>query len=322
MVTKRTRKRRWARRRQAAGGWVFGAAAVFVSSAVALSVLAGVLSGGAHPWVIATYLRWPQLVASAVATAVLFSRRWLRTASAAAVVTAALVVSIALPLLQLRTADAPRVGDTLRIAVFNTGPRNDEIAAIADAIRAAQPDVAVLLESEDVADQVDARLDGLSRLRTEDGPVAASAPIVLARHAWPLQMAPLADGRPATIVTADIAGSAVDIVAVHTLPPLLRAWAATHDRQMAALADDVLPRPGPYVVAGDLNSTPWSPSMRRLLATGLRGSTVLPTFGVQVVGIPLDHVLLSPKVVAIAREMGPFAGSDHRLIMTEVALRS
>jgi endonuclease/exonuclease/phosphatase (EEP) superfamily protein YafD len=60
--------------------------------------------------------------------------------------------------------------------------------------------------------------------------------------------------------------------------------------------------------------------MRRLLDAGLRGPTVTPTFGAPVLGIPLDHVLLSAGVDAVAREMTSFDGSDHRMIITEVAL--
>jgi hypothetical protein len=61
--------------------------------------------------------------------------------------------------------------------------------------------------------------------------------------------------------------------------------------------------------------------MRRLLDVGLREPTVVATFAAPVIGIPTDHVLLSSDVVAVSREFGPFAGSDHRLIVTEIALR-
>jgi endonuclease/exonuclease/phosphatase (EEP) superfamily protein YafD len=40
-----------------------------------------------------------------------------------------------------------------------------------------------------------------------------------------------------------------------------------------------------------------------------------------VIGVPVDHILLSRELIAVARDLGPFAGSDHRLIVTEIALR-
>jgi endonuclease/exonuclease/phosphatase (EEP) superfamily protein YafD len=303
------------------GQQVAGVLAAVAATVVGLSALAGVLSGGDWPWVVATYLRWPQVVVITLATAVLVGLRWWRSAAASAVVMIALVVSVVVPLAALRTVDAPS-GQTLRIAVFNTGAHNDDIGAIAAAIRSADPDVAVLLESEDVAVRVDRRLQELARLPTPvDGPVT-SPPIVFARRDWPLTVEPLAEGRPATVVTADVGSQPVDIVAIHPLPPVTPAWARSHDRTISALTGRVLPRAHPYVLACDCNSAPWSPSMRRLLDVGLRQPTVSATFGAPVVGIPIDHVLLGRGVEAVSRELGPFAGSDHRLIVTEVALRA
>jgi endonuclease/exonuclease/phosphatase (EEP) superfamily protein YafD len=300
---------------------VAGVLAAVAATAAGLGALGGVLSGGDWPWVILTYLRWPQVLMSTLATVVLVGVRWWRSAIASAVVTTMLVVSVVVPLTALRTADRPS-GGTLRIAVFNTGPRNDDIAAIAAAIRSADPDVAVLLESEDVAERVDRRLEDLSLLPAPATAAGELAPIVLARRTWPLTVESLAAHlRPVTVVTVNLDGEPVDIVAAHPLPPVTRTWARSHDQSIAALAGRVLPRGRPYVLACDCNTTPWTPSMRRLLAVGLRAPTVAATFAAPVVGIPLDHVLLSPDVEAVSRRLGPFAGSDHRLIVTEVALR-
>lgn len=317
----RRRRRRLSRRRRQRVEQLTGAVAAVVATAVALSVLAGVLSDGAWPWVLATYLRWPQVLVSVVATGVLFASRWWRTGIAAAVVTVALIASIAAPLRALTTVPTPE-SETLRIAVFNTGPGPGDVPAVAEAVAQARPDVAVLLESEDIADRLDERLDGLSRLPTPtDGPVT-SPPVVLARRDWPVTIAPLGDARPASIVTARIAAQPVDIVALHPLPPITPQWARSHDTSIRALTEAVLPREHPYVVACDCNTSPWTPSMQPLLEVGLREPTVAATFGAPAIGVPTDHVLLSRDVAAVSRELGPWAGSDHRLIVTEVTLRS
>jgi endonuclease/exonuclease/phosphatase (EEP) superfamily protein YafD len=302
-------------------GQVVGALAWIIAVAVGLSVLAGLLSGGEWPWVVVTYLRWPQVVLIVLATVVLIVLRWWRSAMASAVVAAALIASVVVPFAALRTIAAPS-GETLRIAVFNTGAGPGDVAAVAEAIRSAEPDVAVLLESEDIAADLDRRLDGLSRLSTPvDGP-ETSAPIVLARRDWPVDIEPLGDARPATIVAVEISRQPVDIVAAHPFPPISRSWARSHERSISMLLAKVLPRPHPYVLACDCNTTPWTPSMRRLRNVGLSQPTVAATFGAPVIGMPLDHVLLSGEVGAVSRELGPFAGSDHRLIVTEIALRS
>lgn len=316
----RGRRRRLSRRTRQRVEQLAGAVAAVVATAVALSVLAGVLSDGAWPWVLTTYLRWPQVLVSVVATGVLFASRWWRTGIAAAVVTAALIASIAAPLRALTTVPTPE-GETLRIAVFNTGPGPGDVPAVAEAVAQARPDVAVLLESEDIADRLDERLDGLSRLPTPtDGPVT-SPPVVLARRDWPVTIAPLGDARPASIVTARIDAQPVDIVALHPLPPITPRWARSHNTSIRALTEAVLPREHPYVVACDCNTSPWTPSLQPLLEVGLREPTVAATFGAPAIGVPTDHVLLSPDVAAVSRELGPFAGSDHRLIVTEITLR-
>lgn len=298
---------------------VAGAVAAVAAGAIALGVLAGVLSDGAWPWVIATYLRLPQVLGVVVATGVLIATRWWRTAALSAMVTAGLIISVAAPMRALTTVP-PTGGETLRIAVFNTGAGDNDLTAIARTIADARPDVAVLLESGDIADQLDARLDGLSRLPTPIGTPVTSPPIVFARRDWPVTIASLGDARPATIVTAEIGGRPFDIVAAHPPPPVTRRWARSHERSVTALTTAVLPRRHPFVLACDCNATPWSPSLARLLDVGLRGPTVAATFGAPLVGIPLDHVLLSSEVDAVARQIGPFAGSDHRLIVTEVTL--
>jgi endonuclease/exonuclease/phosphatase (EEP) superfamily protein YafD len=319
-ASRRRRKRRLSAGVRRRIGQVLGALAWIIAVIVGLSVLAGLLSGGEWPWVVVTYLRWPQVVLIVLATVVLAILRWWRSAIASAAVAAALIASVVVPLTALRTIGAPS-GETLRIAVFNTGAGPGDVAAVATAIRAAEPDVAVLLESEDIAADLDERLDDLSRLSTPvDGP-ETSAPIVLARRDWPVDIEPLGDARPATIVSVEIGGRPVDIVAAHPFPPISRSWARSHERSISLLLANVLPRPDPYVLACDCNTTPWTPSMRRLSNVGLRQPTVAATFGAPVIGMPLDHVLLSRDVGAVSRELGPFAGSDHRLIVTEIALQ-
>jgi endonuclease/exonuclease/phosphatase (EEP) superfamily protein YafD len=320
-VTPRTRARRRAARARRRRDRAIGVTAQAVTLTVSLAVLAGVLSGGQWPWVVATYLRWPQALVAVVAAAALLRQRWWRTGLLALIVAVGLVTSVALPLRRLDTVRAPRER-TLRVAVHNTGYRSSDVAAIAQAIHDADVDLAVLLESEDIARAVDEQLGELSLLPAPGARRRDTAPpAVLARRPWPTDVLPLAGERPATIVHARTGGTAMDIVAIHPLPPTTAVWSARHDRAIGAVVDEVLSQDAPYVVACDCNTTPWSPSMRRLLDAGLRGPTVMSTFAAPVVGIPLDHVLLGDGVAAVSRELWPFAGSDHRMIVTEITPR-
>ena len=320
-VTPRTRARRRAARARQRRDRLVGIGAQVVALAVALAVLAGLLSGGQWPWVLATYLRWPQTLMAVVAAVVLVRQQWWRSGIAAGAVAVGLVVSVVAPLQALDSAEAPR-DRTLRIAVHNTGYGAGDLEALSQAIREADVDLVVLLESEDVVDALDAELADLVLLPAPERRGRDTAPpMVLARRPWTTEIVPLGEPRPATVVHAQVGGRALDVVTVHPLPPLTAGWAASHDRSISALVDEVLPRDVPHVVACDCNTTPWSPSMRRLLDAGLRGPTVTPTFGVPLLGIPLDHVLLGDQVAAVSREQWPFGGSDHRMIVTEVTLR-
>lgn len=319
-VTPRTRARRRAIRARQRRDWAFGLIAEVLATVTALSVLAGLLSGGQWPWTFATYLRWPQTLVATCAAATLLYVRWLRTGVIFAIIAAGLIASVAEPLAALTTVDAP-TDRSVRIAVYNTGAGGGDVASFADAITALDADVVVLLESAEIADGLADRLDGLVRLPTspsndQDG----APPAVLARRRWPVQVVPLADTRPATVVSITVDGAPLDVIGFHPLPPITQEWSDSHDRSITAMVDTVLTRANPHVVACDCNSAPWSPSMRRLLAAGLRGPTVVPTFGAPLIGIPLDHVLLSDRVAAVDRTVGSFGGSDHRPIVTEVTV--
>lgn len=89
-----------------------------------------------------------------------------------------------------------------------------------------------------------------------------------------------------------------------------------HGRQMEALAQFLHRIDGPVVLAGDLNTSPWSNSFRRLrAATGLTpASTLIPTWPAWPLPLPqvaLDHILVSPEFAVTASGSGPAVGSDH-----------
>lgn len=95
------------------------------------------------------------------------------------------------------------------------------------------------------------------------------------------------------------------------------------------------------IIVGDLNTSPWSREFKNLTAmTGLRDSQLgygiqpswpmlLPMLGVrtepnwltQALQIPIDHVLVSERLIVFSRQTGPFVGSDHLPVIIELGLR-
>lgn len=96
-------------------------------------------------------------------------------------------------------------------------------------------------------------------------------------------------------------------------------------RQLRALAALIQNTPGPLVVAGDLNATPWSHVLRRFeRETRLRRLTSLPSWPVWAAGLPqlaIDHIFVSPDIrVLQAPRLGGNGGSDHLPVAATIAL--
>ena len=152
-----------------------------------------------------------------------------------------------------------------------------------------------------------------------------------------LSKLPLADARvddlgglPMSRATVTVAGRPVDMLNVHTLSPVSGGNFDVRDRQLDALADLAGgPESRAVVMVGDFNANRWHPAFRRLLDSGLgdaheqvgRGlartwpnGRRLPSFAL------LDHVLVSPPIIAISVREGTGRGSDHRPVVADLAL--
>jgi endonuclease/exonuclease/phosphatase (EEP) superfamily protein YafD len=122
----------------------------------------------------------------------------------------------------------------------------------------------------------------------------------------------------------------VTVVAVHTIAPskpgTAQPWRASFDR----LAEVVGRYDGPVVAAGDYNATLGHGPLRRFLAdTGMRdahtaagrglarswpAASRMPPLGL------LDRVLISPEVAVVDIAERTLPGSDHRAIVSTLAL--
>jgi endonuclease/exonuclease/phosphatase (EEP) superfamily protein YafD len=137
------------------------------------------------------------------------------------------------------------------------------------------------------------------------------------------------NGHPVTILVAHPA-SPIQPSHLQWQQASFRAWA----RERGKLGRNL-------IIVGDLNTAPWSPEFAQLLSkTGLRDSQM--GFGIQptwpaffpvpgrphaqsswaaVLGIPIDHVLVSERILVFSRRTGPFVGSDHWPVVAELGLK-
>jgi endonuclease/exonuclease/phosphatase (EEP) superfamily protein YafD len=228
---------------------------------------------------------------------------------------------------------APEGLPRVRIASANLLTSNRAHGAFLAWIRDERPDVVIALE---VGRDWAAALEGLADLypqrrfspREDNFGVAA-----LARD--PQATLEILDCGPAGVpslrVRWPVEGTVVTVVGTHPIPPVGAAQALERDTQIDACAAVLFSGPGPRVLAGDLNATPWSPVLVDLRArTGLRDSRAgrglfasWPTgFGPLdvVLGIPIDHLLHDASLAVVDRRNGPDIGSDHRPVVADFAV--
>ncbi|MEM7132988.1 MAG: endonuclease/exonuclease/phosphatase family protein [Chloroflexota bacterium] len=126
-------------------------------------------------------------------------------------------------------------------------------------------------------------------------------------------------------------GTPVSLVGIHPLPPMQGNWADGRNREIALMGTLSKEADQPFILVGDLNASPWSVPMRRLIMeTELRYATdghgIWPTWLLAqqyvgpLLGVPLDHILVSPEwIVADYTESGDI-GSDHVPLQADLFL--
>ena len=311
--------------------------AVVVAGILALSALAGVRAG----FVLNTAQTLVPLAllgtVGIVVTAALL-RRW--TLAAVTLAVAAGLVVLVLPAVRSGQSPPSTTTPAAALRVFSANLRfgNPDGRPIAREAMASGADVVALQELTEVH---------LESLRAEGVLDAYPHAVVDARSgafgSAILSKLPLADARvddlgglPMSRATVTVAGRPVDLLNVHTLSPMSGGNFDVRDRQLDALADLAAgsdgsdgPESRAVVMVGDFNANRWHPAFRRLLDSGLgdaheqvgRGlartwpnGRRLPSFAL------LDHVLVSPPIIAVSVREGTGRGSDHRPVVADLAL--
>ena len=105
--------------------------------------------------------------------------------------------------------------------------------------------------------------------------------------------------------------------------------AAARNQQLVELAGRATAVKGPLIVAGDFNTTPYSPYFSEWLeASGLtdsrRGRTLSTSWPTMLrwVGIPIDHVAVNDGFTILSHRRLPTFESDHYGVLVELGLRT
>jgi endonuclease/exonuclease/phosphatase (EEP) superfamily protein YafD len=272
-----------------------------------------------------------QYAAALLVAALAFGVRRRFKAALGSAAFAALNLAIILPYCFTGRGAAPAAsaGPTLRVILLNVHTENHQYDRVEQFVRGARADVLIL-------EEVDHRwMQQLERLH-DVFPWSCAEPqsdnfgIALFSR-LPLTNAAIREFGSAQVpsVCAEIIvdGKPLMLVATHPVPPGSAENARLRNEQLEVIADFVAAQAEPIILVGDLNTTPWSSSFRRLvkqsgLTDSFRGSGYQPTWPapLAMLGIPLDHCLVSPELAVVDRRRGPHVGSDHLPLLIEIQL--
>jgi endonuclease/exonuclease/phosphatase (EEP) superfamily protein YafD len=189
-------------------------------------------------------------------------------------------------------------------------------------LRSARPDVAVIVEPTSAwAGSLGALKSDLPHALVVAKPKGDGIALY---SRFPLQRSEvlyLGENRRAALVAElAVGGRPLTLVAAHPLPPRNARSTRDRDAYLRGVASILGPADGPAILAGDLNTTPWSYSFQDLVrASGLAPGPVPATWPsiLGPLGIPIDHVLA--RGVAIETlETGPHIGSDHLPVLARL----
>jgi len=250
----------------------------------------------------------------------------------AAVFTVISVVQFAsiVPLYFPHPADVPEDAPRFRVYMHNVNATNQAKDEVLQAIRAANPDVIVLLEvNDDWMRALEPLKDGgykswVTATRDDNFGIAliSRLPFEKSETLFLGQAAV-----PSIRARVQLGDRTVTLLASHPVPPIGGKRAALRNGQLEAIAEVAAGIAGPLVVLGDLNCTHFSACFRDLLDAGgledsARGRGFQPTWPAPWLPImlPLDHCLIRGGVAVRRRRTRAACGSDHLSLVVDLVL--
>lgn len=263
------------------------------------------------------YLAW---FATALAVALVLRRR----RDALLVALLALPCAAQIALAQWRTAPAAGEGSALKVMTFNVNNDNERTDDLLAWIQRENPDIILLQEFTPRVEAALASLRGdwpYGRGVSREDPWGIA---LLSRRPVSQVEVHFPERVPVLVATVELDGRQVTVVSAHPLPPIDEEMAAMRDEMLAELGQRLALRPGPIVLGGDLNATPWSTGYRALvhradlapLRSGFVPRPTWPAWFTPV--IPIDHVLV--RGFTGSARIGPHLGSDHLPLIADLRL--
>jgi len=229
------------------------------------------------------------------------------------------------PVAQAATADAP-----LRVMALNISTSNAGYGQVVALIRERQPDLVFMSEvREDLLTVLRAELtDSYPYLHAEPSRMTLGVAFLSRQPFVEVEtVMPGGRGRRYLRAVLDWQGQPVTIVGIHPLPPINGEWAASRNSEIALMGQLANAATQPFILLGDLNASPWSQPMRRLIAEAelhyaMQGHGIGLTWRLAgvLLGAPLDYILVSPAWQVANYTEGGDIRSDHIPIQADLML--
>lgn len=250
------------------------------------------------------------------------------------VVVATLGLGINLPaclpffIAQGKPLDVRRSSSDLRLLSFNllsSNPKETEVLAM---LRESDADVVLLMEVNHRWQQALAELKDrypYQRIKSREDNFGIA---LFSRKPLDSVSVEMFSGVPSIVASWHEQGQPVMLVGTHPVPPIGSTESASRDSHMMGLAGYLAETTRPVIVAGDLNTTPFSAVYQDFIEqTTLRSSALgyglSPTWGRPLwpLAIPIDHVLVSIDFEVLDFRVGGNHGSDHQVLIVDLRLR-
>jgi len=215
----------------------------------------------------------------------------------------------------------------VRVMTTNLNWANSRVTSVRKVIENLNPHVIGLLETnerwEQELQEVGERYNSYYHHGPDDGKFGVA---IMSRYPIvDLKVINLSDeAYPSLLASIDVNGDEVRALVVHPPPPMSAELTRIRNEQFDAIAE--MGRADPrLIVMGDFNSTPWVPGFRRLsrgngltlTSRGFPYATTWPT-ELGMMGIPIDHILISGGMRVVRHESARNIGSDHRPVFADI----
>lgn len=230
---------------------------------------------------------------------------------------------------------AEDAGRDLRLMVLNVRESNEGFEPVLVLLRRDKPDVVVLNEVDPAWLR---EIRGLEAgYEIYDTPAQGKFGVLLLSRI-PIESTEVErfTGRwsPSIVARLEVDGRLATLIATHPPAPMDSKTWENRNEHLKDLERYVGEVDGPVLVAGDLNTTMWSPHLDNVfdntrLVDTREGYGVLPTYPASrwgldfpwVLQVPLDHVLASEEWSVLGCKTGPNVGSDHLPLIVDLTLR-